>query len=257
MTRRQAGAASSAARALSGRPLARARGAGRRAVWLAVSGAAVVAVAVLAWAFLRGQGNPEPPSLQGIPAGVLPGGLPVLGAATAPVTLEEYADFQCPYCGEYARQTEPRVIRRYVARGEVRIVWHPIAFIGPESVWAAEAALCAQDQGRFWEYTESLFRHQGAENSGAFAMPRLVALARGVGLDPAPFRSCLEGGRYRKAVEEATAEARRRGVDATPTFFINGRKVTGALPFEEMARLLDAALTRSPGQAPGPGPRSP
>lgn len=212
-----------------------------RFLWLALSGALALALAAAAWVVLRPPA-PAPPVAPGVSTGVTSEGLPYAGSPTAPVTLEEYADFQCPYCGEYARQTEPRLVQAYVIRGEVRIVWHPIAFLGEESVWAAEAARCAQDQGRFWPYAQLLYRHQGPENSGAFAIPRLETLARQAGLDLAAFRSCLKSGRYRSLVEAATAAARQRGVDATPTFFINGQKVTGALPFTEMARLLDASL---------------
>lgn len=199
-------------------------------------------VAGATWAVLSQPSGAPPQIPAGVPRGVTPAGDPYLGAPQAPVTIEEYGDFQCPFCGEFARDTEPRVVSTYVVPGKARLVWHTMAFIGPESVRAGEAALCAQDQGKFWDYYMLLYTHQGAENSGAFAPPRLVELARRAHLDAGAFRSCLEGRRHLRAVQASDRSAARRGVTSTPTFFINGREAEGALSFREIARIVDTAL---------------
>jgi protein-disulfide isomerase len=93
----------------------------------------------------------------------------VLGDANAPITLEEYADFQCPACGSFARGTIKQIEDKYVANGTVKIVFRHFAFIGEESIRAAEASECANEQGKFWEMYDTLFANQGGENVGDFA----------------------------------------------------------------------------------------
>ncbi len=105
----------------------------------------VVAAAVIFVAVNR-QGSPAAPAFvtAGIPQGTNESGEPMLGSPKAPVTIDEFGDFQCPYCGEFVRQTEPKIITKYVATGKAKIVWHTLAFIGPESALAGRAAWCAQ-----------------------------------------------------------------------------------------------------------------
>lgn len=218
----------------------------RRLVWLGGTAAAVMVIAGIVWAVLsRAPTAPAPEIPPGIPRGVTADGAPYLGSPQAPVTVEEYGDFQCPYCGEFARNTEPEIISTYVARGKVRVVWHTMAFIGRESGWAGEAARCAQDQGKFWELYMVLYTHQGAENSGAFSLSRLADLARQAHLDATAFNACLLRHQYAPAVQNGNRAAAQRGVQTTPTFFIDDLKVVGAIPFSQMAPLIDAALARS------------
>lgn len=203
-------------------------------------------IAAVVWAALpRSVGRPSYEIPAGVPRGVTAAGDPYLGAPHAPVTIEEYGDFQCPYCGEFARDTEPRIIATYVVPGKVRIVWHTMAFIGQESVWAGEAARCAQDQGRFWDYYMVLYSNQGTENSGAFTPSRLAGLAARAHLNADALRACLASNRYLHAVQASDQTAMHRGVTSTPTFFVNGREVNGALPYPQMAAAIDAALARS------------
>lgn len=94
---------------------------------------------------------------------------PVLGDPAAPVVMREYGDFQCPSCGAFFRTVEPQLRAEYIDRGLVRLEWHDFAWIGPESRDAANAARCATDQDRFWEYHDLLYRNQAGENQGAFS----------------------------------------------------------------------------------------
>ena len=93
---------------------------------------------------------------------------PFLGNPEAPVTIVEFGDFQCPFCGKFFRESEPQIIERYVKTGKAKLVYRDYAFLGPESEDAAVAAGCAGEQGKFWEFHDYLYNHQRGENGGAF-----------------------------------------------------------------------------------------
>jgi len=182
----------------------------------------------------------------GIPQGVSATGEPTLGSPQARVTIDEFGDFQCPYCGQFVRETEPRIIAKYVATGKARIVWHTLAFIGPESALAGRAAWCAQQRGKFWEYFAVLYEHQGGENTGTFNTARLERWAGDVGLDRNAFGDCLVNPRSLAGVETGTRKALKDGITATPGFLVNGQKETGALSVEQLSAMIDKALAGSP-----------
>ncbi|MAU00589.1 MAG: hypothetical protein CL608_25880 [Anaerolineaceae bacterium] len=117
--------------------------------------------------------------------------------------------------------------------------------IGPESIRAAEAAACANEQGQFWPYHDTLFANQRGENQGAFRDDTLQAFAAALGLDEAAFNACLDSGRYRDEVQAETAAGQERGVRSTPTLFINGEKVEGAIPFDQLQPMIEAALANA------------
>ena len=167
-----------------------------------------------------------------------------LGPPDAPVVIEEYSDFQCPYCQRFAQQTAPRIVEEYVKTGKVRFVYRNFAFIGDESVWAAQAAECAANQSRFWDYHDKLFASQAGENRGAFSRDRLKGFVRSLDLDQATFARCLDNNETLGRVLQDKAEAQRLQVRSTPTFFINGQSVLGALPFEEFKAVIDRQLAK-------------
>lgn len=133
---------------------------------------------------------------------------------------------------------------KYIQTGKVKLVYKNFPVIGPESITAAEAALCASDQNKFWEYSNYLFARQQAENSGAFSAEHLKQFASNLGLNPTEFNSCLDSGKYTNTVNQDYAEGQQRGVQATPTFFINGTKYEGALPAEQLSAIIDAQLNK-------------
>ena len=135
-----------------------------------------------------------------------------------------------------------RIETEYVTTHKVRFVYHYIAFLGEESIRAAEAAECADEQGALWEYMDTLFANQHGENQGAFGDRYLKAFADGLRLDTLKFNACLDTRRYRDAVLKETQEGRARGVQFTPTFFINGEKIEG-LPREGFQQKIEAALS--------------
>lgn len=167
----------------------------------------------------------------------------VWGQAGARVTIEEFADFQCPVCAR-AEATLRALAPKYIDTGQVQIVYRHFAFIGVESERAAQAAECAGDQNKFWEYADYLFTHQAGENVGAFAVGNLKLFATRVGLDASAFNACFDSGKYLSRVRDDTSEGRRRGVRATPTFFVNGRFIEGLLSPDQFAAVLDQAGAR-------------
>lgn len=194
-------------------------------VGILAGGAAVV------WA----TGDPPPP-----PPGQA--SRPSLGEADAPLVIAEYADFQCPFCGVFAREVKPQIEAAYVATGKVRFEWHDFAWMGAESEDAANAARCAADQGAFWPYHDRLYAERVAPNSGTFTRERLIATAEDMALDVMVFSACVDADTHRAAVRADTAEAARLGMTGTPTFIIGDRTLVGAQPFEVFAAEIDAAL---------------
>ncbi len=167
---------------------------------------------------------------------------PVLGDPSAPVVIDEYGDFQCPSCGAFARRTEPQIRAAYIDTGKVRLVWHDFAWIGAESRDAANAARCAGDQDRFWEFHDLLYENQNGENQGAFSRDRLKALGVALALDPVAFGACVDAGTYAEAVQADFADVRARGFNGTPTFLIGTQRIVGAQPFEAFASIIDLQL---------------
>jgi protein-disulfide isomerase len=168
---------------------------------------------------------------------------PSIGPANAKVVVIEFADFQCPYCAiaaglaNWTSQYESRFgdfigvsknIEEAAKSGDLKFIYVPMAFLGDESTYAAEAALCANDQGKFWEMHDIIFRvHDSQEHNGKYTKDKLVTLAAGVsGLNQATFKSCLEGGKKAADVQKATQTANSQGVSATPSFFLNGNKLS-------------------------------
>lgn len=165
-----------------------------------------------------------------------------LGNPNAPVTFVEFADFQCPFCGKFFQESEGKIIEQYVKTGKVRFVYRDFAFLGPESVSAAEASRCAGDQQAFWQYHNYLFTHQQGENQGAFSKDHLKEFATALKLDTAKFSSCLDALTHHDQVQKDLDLGRSLGVDGTPSSFVNDKFFNGALPFGQFKAAIDAAL---------------
>lgn len=161
------------------------------------------------------------------------------GNPDAPVKVEEFSDYQCPYCKMWATESEAEFVKTYVETGKVYFTYTAFSFIGEESINAAQGAYCALDQGKFWQYHDILFANQGAsENGGFFNNTRLVKFAGKVGLDEATFKSCLESGKYKANVETDNNLATSKGVTSTPSFIVNGQLVS----MDKLNSTVDAAL---------------
>jgi protein-disulfide isomerase len=134
------------------------------------------------------------------------------------------------------------VLQSYIDSGKVNLVYKQSAFLGQESVWAAQASECAADQGKFWEYHDLLFDKQTGENVGTFTKENLIKYAQELKLDAAKFASCVNNDETLERVKADTLEGRAVGVSGTPTFFINGQPLVGAQPVEAFKQQLDALL---------------
>lgn len=162
----------------------------------------------------------------------------VLGNPNTVNTIIEYGDFQCPFCGRFYSTTEQELKEKYVKTGKAKFVWRDFAFLGEESLWASEAARCAGDQEKFWQYHDYLFENQKGENQGAFSKDNLKKFAKNLGLNTADFNQCLDSGKYKQVTEDQTKEGRDLGINGTPTTFINGEIIVGAQPFSVFGDLI-------------------
>ena len=211
--------------------------------------AAALISSVAAAAFSRGT-NPTNPSQQTLALStLLASGSASKGSTSAPVTLVEFGDFQCEFCDRYALQTEPQVDQQYVQTGKVAVVFKHFAWYGPDSISAAQAALCANEQGKFWQFHDILYRNQKAINSGWANVSNLKKFALQVqGLDTAKFDTCLDSGKYSSQVQTDTILAKTVGFQGTPGFVIEKSdgsqqvQLPGAYPITDFQQAIDSRL---------------
>lgn len=167
-----------------------------------------------------------------------------MGDPDAPVKIVEYSDFQCVYCRLFSTQVEPAIVDAYVATGKVYFVYRSLGdWLGPESQTAAEAAYCAGDQAKFWEYHDILFANQNQER---FFLARLEAFGRALNLNVEEFRSCLDTGKYRDKTLQDRADGESVGVQGTPSFLINETLVSGNQSFEVFQEYIEAEISKNP-----------
>ena len=168
---------------------------------------------------------------------------PTKGPADAPVVMVEFSDFQCGYCRLFWRDTLPKIEERYIRTRKVRFVYRHMAIRGDAAVLAAQAASCAHDQGKFWQYHDTLF---GKGSPLAFTSARLKRYAAELRLDEKTFTACLDSGKHAERVEAETILGHALGATGTPAFLINGQLIMGAYPFEAFQQGLDTLLTAPP-----------
>ena len=168
------------------------------------------------------------------------------GDPPAPVRIIVFEDFQCPFCKLFTDERAPLVVEEFVETGIASIEFHHMAFMGPESTSAAAASECANDQDRFWDYHDLLFLRQGRENAGVFSTGNLKDFARELqaefpNFDLDEFDQCVDSGRNRTFVEEATTEAGTLGVRSTPTLWINGQLMGNPSDYESLRTIIETA----------------
>lgn len=173
-----------------------------------------------------------------------------IGDPNAPVKIDEYSDFQCPYCRVFHDETLALIIRDYVQTGMVYFTFHnfPVVDGGSatkESTHAAMASVCAAQQGKFFEFHDLLFANQTGENIGDFTEKRLYAMAEIAGLESDAFDTCYRDPATAEAVDMDKAAGLRGGIDSTPSFLINGTLLQAAQPYSEFQSVINAALEAS------------
>lgn len=180
------------------------------------------------------------------------GDSPAKGDSNAPVTMVEFSDFQCPFCGQFYSQTLPSVMQNYIDSGKVKLVYKnmPLVNLHPNAMAAAMAADCANEQGKFWEYHNKLFDGQASWSSlaGTDATKIFKQYAAGLGLDTNNFNSCVDSSKYSGKVNKDLQDGSSYGVTGTPTFFIGNdkkgyAKLVGAQPFSTFQQELDSELS--------------
>jgi protein-disulfide isomerase len=164
-----------------------------------------------------------------------------LGSATAPVTIIEYGDYQCPECGAFARDEAAGMIDEFVATGQASFEYRDLPVLGEASVGAAEAATCADDQGAFWPFHRTVFANQDGDDPGALDPERLAAMAEALELEMAAFTACVENRTHAATVTAMAEEARGLGVEAPPTFLINDQAVVYTR-YDDLRTAILAAL---------------
>lgn len=162
---------------------------------------------------------------------------PALGSPKAPVTIVEFSDYECPYCRKWQNEVWPQIQAAYPT--QVRLVYRdfPLAGIHANAVPAAEAANCAGDQGRYWDYHKRLFTLDEPIDAKNFA-----DYAEQLGMDRARFEACLQDGSFRDEVVKDYQDGNDLGITGTPTFFVNGYRIVGALPFEAFQQVIEQML---------------
>jgi protein-disulfide isomerase len=201
---------------------------------------AVVAVAgIIALVMARGKRSGSE-SIAGVVADstVFPGH--VLGSDSAPVTIVEYADFECPACGKFAVLNEPDVRARLVSTGRVRWIFRDFPLQNhPNSMPAHLAAACAGDQGKFFEMHDQLYFNQGRWALEKRPQKEFRAYARAIGLDLGGYDECVDSGRYLGRLTAMREDALRRGINSTPTFEIGSRRMAGYLDYDSLAAIVE------------------
>ncbi|KAF2776823.1 thioredoxin domain-containing protein [Streptomyces sp. OM5714] len=165
-----------------------------------------------------------------------------VGRADAAVVLIEYSDFQCPFCGRFARETKPELLRSYVDKGVLRIEWRNFPIFGEESERAALAGWAAGRQKKFWEFHDVAYGKPRERNSGAFDAENVIAMAREAGIaDIERFQADMASEQARNAVLQDQEEGYNLGVTSTPAFLVNGTPILGAQPTDTFEKAVESA----------------
>lgn len=175
-----------------------------------------------------------------------------VGDPNAPVTIDVFEDFQCPACQFFTESIEPLVIENLVATGKARYVFHNYSFLdgngagnNGESDKAANASMCANEQGKFWEMHNILYANWNGENQGAFSDRRLQAMAESLGLDMDAFNTCFDANKYEAEIQADFDLGEEMGVTGTPTVFVNGARVGAPgkiASYQEIEQAVNAAV---------------
>ncbi len=166
------------------------------------------------------------------------------GSPDAPVLIEEYADYQCPYCGMVAGLTVPQILEEYVETGKARFIFYDFP-LHPGNSWVgAEAARCAGDQDAFWPMHKVLMGRMSEWGQKRDPRDLIRQYADGLGLDGKAIIECVNEGRHREVVTRSQTRARQLGLSGTPTFIINGRRVGSAMGYDQMAALIEEELAK-------------
>jgi protein-disulfide isomerase len=232
---------------------------GMKSFYWVLAGIAVLGIAAIAWVVMRNRtgnaaiapvaiaGADNPQALVAKAQGV------TIGNENAPVKMLVFSDYQCPYCAEFASMIEPALVKEFVPSGKLQFVYYdyPLGGAHKYSFLAARAARCAGDQGKFWEYHDLVFGKQsewGTEEG--VPLKTFLGYGKEVGVNEGPFKSCVDSDKYQDIVSANHELGERLGVNATPTVFVNGRRVQGNSMDDMMKNLRQAIIGETSAAAP-------
>jgi len=170
-------------------------------------------------------------------------GSPIMGDPSAPITILEWGDYQCTFCHNFHQNTLISIKQDFIQTGKVKLVFKDFPLNGPDSVLAAEAAYCAQDQEKYWQYHDELYKNWGGENTGWVTRTSLDTFAKTIGINLIQFNQCLDVHKYNERVNQMYKFGRELGIDATPSFLIFNNekmiKIRGNQPLEVFLKSID------------------
>lgn len=170
-------------------------------------------------------------------------GSPIMGESEAPITILEWGDYQCTFCYKFHQNTLNVIKEDFIKSGKVKLVFKDFPLNGPDSLLAAEASYCAEDQGKYWEYHDEIYKNWGGERTGWVTRESLEGFADTVNLDLTEFNKCLDNHKYENKVNTIHEFGKELGIDATPSFLIfNDQKVIkirGNQPLEVFLKTFD------------------
>ncbi len=170
-------------------------------------------------------------------------GSPIMGESSATITIVEWGDYQCTFCYKFHQSTMNTIKQDFIETGKVKLVFKDFPLNGPDSILAAEAAYCAQDQGKYWQYHDELYKNWGGERTGWVNRDSLDKFATTVSLDLEKFDKCLDEHRYLERVNQMYEFGREIGIDATPSFLVFSNekiiKIIGNQPLEVFLKSID------------------
>ncbi|MCS4538763.1 MAG: DsbA family protein [Thaumarchaeota archaeon] len=179
----------------------------------------------------------------------LAGASPPLGSESAPITIYEFADYQCPNCQSWWISVKPLLVDKFIKTGKAKLIMVEFPFLGKDSFSSAQAAKCAGEQGRYWEYHDTLYSEQKGIDTGWASIEKLKKFASELGLDMEAFNTCLDSGKYSEIVKQSFKDGEKLVVPGTPTFFIVGpkgevQKIVGSQPFVVFEKIIDSMLPK-------------
>jgi protein-disulfide isomerase len=214
----------------------------RRIITIGIVAAAAILIAgLLIWPNLAPVGDINQPEGMDYP----PTDGVAMGESDAPVTLEDFSDFQCPHCKTFHEDRLGAIIEDYVRSGEVRIVFRNFPILGDGSVAAANAGMCAAEQDLFWPYANILFANQTGDRNRDFTERKLLTFAEAVEADVELFERCFDDYAYEDQVRQDLVRGAEAGFNSTPSFLINGEPLVGVQPYSVFQQTIEAALAEA------------
>ena len=174
---------------------------------------------------------------------LIDGGSPIMGNPNAPITILEWGDYQCTFCYKFHQNTLNKIEADFIQTGKVKLVFKDFPLNGPDSLLAAEASFCAQDQEKYWQYHDQLYKNWGGERTGWVTRESLNNFASTINLNLEDFNKCLDEQKYQNKVKTMHGFGKEIGIDATPSFLVFNDekiiKIRGNQPLEVFLKTFD------------------